>query len=61
MIRETGEVLGCPFLRVSVLIQVVFCDGKASTEGKSGYNPREKAKTRQPKKSDGCITALKFR
>ena len=60
MIRETGEVLGCPFLRVSVLVQVASCDGKAPAEGKPRYNPMGKAKAKQPKKSDGCILALKF-
>ena len=60
MIRETGEVLGCPSVRVSVLVQVACHDGKAPAEGKSRYNPMGKAKVRQPKKSEGCIVALKF-
>ena len=60
MIRETGEVLGCPSVRVSVLVQVACHDGKAPAEGKSRYNPMGKAKVRRPKKSEGCIVALKF-
>ena len=60
MIRETGEVLGCPSVRVSVLVQVACHDGKAPAEGKPRYNPKGKAKVRQPKKSEGCIVALKF-
>ena len=60
MIRETGEVLGCPSVRVSVLVQVACHDGKAPAEGKSRYNLMGKAKVRQPKKSEGCIVALKF-
>ena len=60
MIRETGEVLGCPSVRVSVLVQVACHDGKAPAEGKSRYNPMGKAKAKQPKKSEGCIVALKF-
>jgi len=33
---------------------------KAPAEGKPRYNPMGKAKAKQPKKSDGCILALKF-
>ena len=60
MVRETGEVLGCPSVRVSVLVQVACHDGKAPAEGKPGYNPMGKAEAKQPKKSEGCIVALKF-
>ncbi len=55
MIRETKEVLGCPFLRVSVLGQVDSRNGKALAEGKRRNNTMEKARVKQPKKSEGCI------
>ena len=60
MIRRTGEVLGCPSVRVSDLVQVACHDGKAPADGKPRYNPMGKAKVKQPKKSEGCILALKF-
>jgi len=60
LIRGTGEVLGCLSVRVSDLVQVACHDGKAPAEGKPRYNPMGKAKVKQPKKSDGCIVALKF-
>lgn len=60
MIRRTGEVLGCPSVRVGDLVQVACYDGKAPAEGKPRYNLMGKAEAKQPKKSDGCIVALKF-
>ena len=55
MIRETGEVLGCPSVRVSVLVQVASCDGKTPAEGKPRYNPMGKDEAKQPKKSEELI------
>ena len=60
MIRGTGEVLGCPSVRVSVLVQVVCHDGKAPAGVSQGITQWGKLKVTQPKKSDGCIVALKF-